>query len=163
LLKLLERKQASGFTTTQTRARHILLRPSAQVTPQAAAARLTEFKRLVESGARTFEALARENSEDASAAGGGDLGWAAPGSFVPEFEQAMNALPVGGISAPVSSRFGLHLIQVVDRRDVSLDLKQVREQARNALREQKFEDAYAEWARELRARAYIEMREPPSQ
>jgi peptidyl-prolyl cis-trans isomerase SurA len=163
LLKLLERKQASGFTTTQTRARHILLRPSAQVTPQAAAARLTEFKRLVESGARTFEPLARENSEDASAAGGGDLGWAAPGSFVPEFEQAMNALPVGGISAPVSSRFGLHLIQVVDRRDVSLDLKQVREQARNALREQKFEDAYAEWARELRARAYIEMREPPSQ
>ena len=67
LLKLLERKQSSGLAATQTRARHILLRPSAQVTPQAAAARLTEFRRMVESGARSFEALARESSEDGSA------------------------------------------------------------------------------------------------
>lgn len=163
LLKLLERKQGTGFTAIQTRARHILLRPSPQLPAQAAALRLAEFKRQVESGAKGFEALARENSEDGSAPAGGDLGWTTPGSLVPEFEQAMNALPVGGISAPTSSRFGMHLIQVVDRREVSLDLKQVREQARNALREQKFEDAYEEWARELRARAYIEMREPPSQ
>ena len=163
LLKLIERKQSTGFATTQTRARHILLRPSAQVSQQAATARLSELKRQVESSAKSFEALARENSEDGTAPNGGDLGWTSPGSFVPEFEQAMNALPVGGISAPVVSRFGVHLIQVVDRREVSLDAKQVREQARNALREQKFEDAYTEWATELRARAYIEMREPPSQ
>jgi peptidyl-prolyl cis-trans isomerase SurA len=163
LLKLLERKEASGFSTTQTRARHILLRPSAQLSAQAAAARLAEFKRQVESGARTFEALARANSEDGSAQQGGDLGWTSPGTLVPEFEQAMNDLPIGGISAPVSSRFGVHLIQVVERREASLDIKQVREQARNALRGQKFEDAFEEWVRELRARAYIEMREPPSQ
>jgi peptidyl-prolyl cis-trans isomerase SurA len=163
LLKLLERKQSSGFSTTQTRARHILLRPSAQLSAQAAAARLAEFRRQVESGARSFEALARANSEDSSAPQGGDLGWTSPGAFVPEFEQAMNALPIGGLSAPVTSRFGVHLIQVVERREVSLDVKEVREQARNALRGQKFEDAFEEWVRELRARAYIEMREPPSQ
>lgn len=163
LLKLIERKQGSGFATSQTRVRHILLRPSAQLSAQAAAARLAGFKREVEGRARTFEALARENSEDGSAANGGDLGWTSSGSFVPEFEQAMNALPVGGISAPVESRFGVHLIQVVERREVALDLKQVREQARNALREQKFDDAFTEWANELRARAYVEMREPPVQ
>ena len=105
--------------------------------------------------------LARDNSEDGSAPQGGDLGWAAPGSFVPEFEEAMNALPLNGISDPVVSRFGVHLIQVLERRNVTLDAKQQREQARNVLREQKFEQAYNEWLRDLRGRAYVEMREPP--
>jgi peptidyl-prolyl cis-trans isomerase SurA len=81
--------------------------------------------------------------------------------FVPEFEEAMNKLPINGMSDPVVSRFGVHLIQVMDRRAVTLDAKQQREQARNVLREQKFDEAYAEWLRELRARAYIEMREAP--
>jgi peptidyl-prolyl cis-trans isomerase SurA len=73
----------------------------------------------------------------------------------------MNALPLGGLSQPVVSRFGVHLIQVMQRRDVAVDPRQLREQARNALREQRFDDAYAEWARDLRGRAYVEMREPP--
>jgi peptidyl-prolyl cis-trans isomerase SurA len=81
--------------------------------------------------------------------------------MVPEFEEAMNALPVGGLSAPVVSRFGVHLIQVLERREVALETKQLREQARNVLREQKFEQAYADWTKDLRARAYVEMREPP--
>ena len=80
---------------------------------------------------------------------------------MPEFEEALATLDVGGISEPVVTRFGVHLIQVVDRRQVTLDVKQQREQARNILREQKFEEAYAEWLRDLRGRAYIEMREPP--
>ena len=54
------------------------------------------------------------------------------------------------------SRFGVHLIQVVERRETTLDAKQVREQARNVLREQKFEEAYREWVKELRSRAYVE-------
>ena len=80
---------------------------------------------------------------------------------MPEFEEAIAALPIGGISDPVTTRFGIHLIQVVDRRQVTLDRKQQREQARNILREQKFEEAYAEWLRDLRGRAYIELRDPP--
>jgi peptidyl-prolyl cis-trans isomerase SurA len=163
LLKLIERREGAAFTVTQTHARHILLRPSAQLSAEAVMRRMTEFKRQIESGARTFEALARANSEDGSAQQGGDLGWVAPGAFVPEFEEAMNQLPLGGLSAPVPSRFGVHLIQVLERRSVALDTKQQREQARNVLREQKFDSAYNEWARDLRARAYIEMREPPQQ
>ena len=104
---------------------------------------------------------ATTSSEDASAPQGGDLGWASAGAYVPEFEEALATLDVGGISEPVVTRFGVHLIQVVDRRQVTLDVKQQREQARNILREQKFEEAYAEWLRDLRGRAYIEMREPP--
>jgi peptidyl-prolyl cis-trans isomerase SurA len=161
LLKLIDRKSSSGFQVTQTHARHILLRTSPQLPAEAAAARLEEMKRQIESGGRSFEQLARENSEDGSAGAGGDLGWATPGNFVPEFEQAMNALPPGGISVPVVSRFGVHLIQVVERRQVTVDAKQLREQARNALRAQKFDDAYNDWVRELRARAYVEMRDPP--
>jgi peptidyl-prolyl cis-trans isomerase SurA len=161
VLKLVERKADTAFTIDQSRARHILLRPSPELTAEAAARRLLQFKRDILAGTRTFEQLARENSEDGSAAQGGDLGWAAPGSFVPEFEQVMAALPVGGISDPVSTRFGVHLIQVVDRRQTTLDNRQLREQARNILREQKFEAAFAEWLRDLRGRAYVEYRDPP--
>jgi peptidyl-prolyl cis-trans isomerase SurA len=160
-LKLLEKREGNAFTVPQTRARHILLRPSAQLPADAAARRLADFKRQVLAGTATFEQLARENSEDGSAVQGGDLGWTTAGSFVPEFEQAMNALPIGGISDPVESRFGLHLIQVVERRQVSLDAREQRELARNMLRERKFDEAYADWLRELRARAYVELREPP--
>ena len=161
ILKLVERRTASPFAVVQTRARHILLRPSAQLSPEAAARRLAEFKRQIQSGSKSFEALARENSEDASAPQGGELGWVGQGAFVPEFEEAMNALAPNGISDPITSRFGLHLIQVLERRQVTLDARQQREQARNILREQKFDAAYAEWVRELRGRAYVEMREPP--
>ena len=118
-------------------------------------------RRQIESGARSFEDIARQFSEDGSAAAGGDLGWSAPGVMVPEFEEAMNALQPNGLSAPVVSRFGVHLIQVLERRDVALDPKQLREQARNVVRERKFEQAYLDWTKEIRSRAYVEMREPP--
>ena len=160
ILKVIDRREATGVTVTQTLVRHILLRPSAQLNRDAAVRRLADLKRRAAGGA-SFEQLARENSEDGSAPQGGSLGWVSPGALVPEFEQAMNALPLGGLSDPVVSRFGVHLIQVIDRRQTALDSKQLREQARNVLREQKFEEAYVDWLRELRARAYVELREPP--
>ncbi len=162
VLKLVDRREANAFSVTQTRARHILLRPSAELSAEAAKSRLLQFKREIEAGTKTFEQLARDNSEDGSAANGGDLGWATPGQFVPEFEEAMSDLKPGGISDPVTTRFGVHLIQVVERRQVTLDKRQQREQARNVLREQKFEEAYAEWVRDVRGRAYVELRDPPT-
>lgn len=161
LLKVLSRTDGSEVTITQTRARHILLRPSVRLSADAAKRRLAEFREAVVSGKASFEELARKNSEDGSATSGGDLGWASPGQFVPEFEEAMGRLQLGGISPPIESRFGFHLIQVTDRRDVPMDPKQVREQARNVLREQRYESTYTEWINELRSRAYVEMREAP--
>lgn len=159
LLKLVEKREPDAFRVQQTRARHILLRVSPQLPQEAAQRRLSEFKQRIQAGSASFEQLARENSEDGSAAQGGELGWASPGNFVPEFEQAMNGLPINGISEPVVSRFGVHLIQVVERRQVALEAKAQREQARNALREEKFDDAYTDWLAELRARAYVEIRD----
>ncbi len=161
VLKLVERKDVNSGTVTQTRARHVLLRTSPQLNAQTAARRLSEYRRQIEAGTKTFEEIARQYSEDGSAASGGDLGWAAPGVMVPEFEQAMNQLALGGMSEPVTSRFGLHLIQVLERREVAQEPKQQREQARNVLREQKFDQAYLDWTKELRSRAYVEYREPP--
>ncbi len=161
LLKVLERKEVALGRITQTRARHVLLRLSPQLNAETASRRLAEYKRQIESGERKFEDVARQVSEDGSAAQGGDLGWASPGTMVPEFEQAMDALPLNGISAPVVSRFGVHLIQVLERRAASLEVKQLREQARNVLREQRFDQAYLDWTKELRSRAYVEYREPP--
>ena len=161
VLKLVERKDGGVGRVTQTRARHVLLRTSPQLNAETASRRLSEYKRQIETGSKTFEEIARQFSEDGSAASGGDLGWAAPGVMVPEFEAAMNELAINGLSAPVVSRFGVHLIQVLERREVALEVKALREQARNVLREQRFDQAYLDWTKELRSRAYVELREPP--
>jgi peptidyl-prolyl cis-trans isomerase SurA len=160
ILKVVERQGAASMTQSmQTHARHILLRPSAQLSAEVAARRLAEYKRQIEAGQAKFEQIAKANSEDGSAEAGGDLGWMGAGGFVPEFEEAMNALPLGGISAPVMSRFGVHLIQVLERRTVEVEMKQLREQARGALREQKYDEAYQEWVKDLRNKAFVEVRE----
>lgn len=160
VLKLVERKDAN-LSITETHARHILLRPGPALTQDAAMARMIGYKRDVEGARARFEDLAKRYSEDGSASAGGDLGWAGPGRYVPEFEQVLTALEPGQISDPVVSRFGVHLIQVMERREVALEPKQMRELARDSLREQRFEQAYVDWVRELRSRAYVEMREGP--
>jgi peptidyl-prolyl cis-trans isomerase SurA len=161
ILKLLARSDPAALMVTQTHARHILLRLSPQLSAQDAARRLSGFRDDILAGRKTFEELARQYSDDGSATEGGDLGWSSPGGYVPEFEQAMDKLAIGEISQPVQTRFGVHLIQVIERREVAIDPKQAREQARNALREQKFDAAYTQWVADLRAKAYIELRDPP--
>jgi peptidyl-prolyl cis-trans isomerase SurA len=164
VLKLLEKKLASalGFTTIQSRARHILLRPSAQLSQSAARERLTELRRRIMSKEIDFATAARDNSQDGSAKEGGDLGWANPGQFVPEFEEVMNSLAPGDVSPPLVSRFGVHLIELQARRQNTLSVREQRELARNALREKKAEEAFVIWAQDVRGRAYVEMREPPA-
>lgn len=161
VLKLVDRQADDPNRVTQTRARHILLRATDPTQAQQVGRRLEALRTQIERGQRKFDDVAREVSEDGSASAGGDLGWASPGGFVPEFEEAMNKLPIDGISPPVGSRFGVHLIQVLERRSTKLDPKEVREQLRARLRESKFESTYLEWAKDLRLRAYIELREPP--
>ena len=164
VLKLVE-KRAPGMPasiTQQTRASHILLRPSAQLTESAARERLLQLRQRVLAGQADFGTLARENSVDASAAQNGDLGWASPGAMVAEFEDVMNTLAPGQISEPLVSRFGMHLILVTDRRTVSLSLRETRDAVRGILREKKIDDAVLTWAQDVRARAYVEIRQPPT-
>lgn len=162
IVKVLERKQGTAaMAVTQTHARHILLRPSPQLSEAQARQRLADFKRRIEAGQADFAQLAREHSQDASARNGGDLGWTNPGVFVPEFEEALEALQPGQIAEPLVSRFGVHLIQLLERRQATLGEREQRELVRNLLRERKLDEAYVDWAREVRGRAYVEYREPP--
>ena len=163
ILKVLERRVPSslGKSIQQSRARHILLRTGPELSAFAASTKLAAIRQTIVSGKTDFASAARDHSQDGSAAQGGDLGWASPGMFVPEFEGAMNLLKEGEISQPVVSRFGVHLIQLSERRRMELSVREVRELVRSQLREAKLDEAYANWARDLRERAYVELREAP--
>jgi peptidyl-prolyl cis-trans isomerase SurA len=163
IVKVLEKHQVGtpGMAVTQSHARHILLRPGPNLTEAQAVAKLADFKRRIQAGQADFAQLARENSQDTSAKNGGDLGWASPGMFVPEFEEALNSLQPGQISDPIVTRFGVHLIQLLERRESKLSPREQREIVRNLVREKKLDDAYVQWAQEVRGRAYVEYREAP--
>lgn len=158
ILKLIDRRGGAikAQPVEQTRARHILVKTSELVSEAEARRRLVTLKERIAHGA-DFAELARLHSNDLSAARGGDLGWMNPGDTVPEFEQAMNRLKPGEVGEPVQSTFGWHLIQVLERRmDVSQE--RVRQSARQILRERKADEAYQDWLRQMRDRAYVEYR-----
>lgn len=163
VLKVLEKRQAgpSDVSLIQTRSRHILLRPSAQLSQADAVARLNQYREQIASGKATFEDLAKEHSQDGSARSGGDLGWVSPGQFVPEFEQAMNGLRPGEMSQPLVSRFGVHLIRVEERREAALSQRDQREMARGLVREKKAREALQSWIQDVRGQAFVEYREAP--
>jgi peptidyl-prolyl cis-trans isomerase SurA len=161
VLKLVTKRASTVVTVTQTHPRHILLRPSSQLSQTAARAQLAEYKRQIEAGKADFAKLAREHSQDASGPEGGDLGWVSPGMFVPEFEDVMNKLQLGQLADPLVSRFGVHLIQVLERREAPVSERELRDLARNQLREKKYEETYQLWAQEIRGRAYVEYRDAP--
>lgn len=164
VIKLIGKRQggsAVGEEFGQTHVRHILLRAQSETERAEATRRLTEFRRRIEGG-ESFEELARQFSIDGSAIQGGDLGWIYPGETVPEFEQAMNALGTNQLSEPVQTAFGMHLIQVLERRAGENSPERLRALARQAVREQKADEAFEQWLREQRDRAYVEYRLDPS-
>ena len=163
ILKLIERRSVDALPSsiTQTYARHILLRPGNQLSQDAARAQLAGFRQQIASGKASFEELAKLHSQDGSATQGGDLGWSSPGNMVPEFEKVMDSLNLGEISDPLVSRFGVHLVQVLERREAPLSMRDKQDMARNILRERKFDETMKNWEREMRGRAYVEYRDPP--
>jgi len=161
ILKLISKKVEGGVqpvaTVKQTRARHILIKVNELVSEAEAKRKLVALKERLENGA-DFAELARLNSNDLSAAKGGDLGWLYQGDTVPEFEAAMDALKINQISDPVQSPFGFHLIQVLERRTENANDERQRLAARQVLRERKADEAYQDWVRQIRDRAYVEYR-----
>ncbi len=164
VLKLVGRRSASvvkampANTVQQTHARHILIKVNQVVSASEARRKLVELKERLDNKAAKFEDLARLYSNDGTASKGGDLGWIYPGDTVPEFERAMNSLKPGEISQPIESPFGYHLIEVLERKTEEVSKERQRMVARQALREQKLDEAYEDWLRQLRDRAYVEYR-----
>lgn len=162
VLKVLQRKSGTAaLTVMQTHPRHILLRPSSQMNQAQAVAKLQSLRQQIVSRKADFAHVARQWSQDGSAPAGGDLGWVRAGMFVPEFEQVMDRLPLNTVSEPVVSRFGVHLIEVLERKPMPVSSADAREIARNVLREKKIEEAYTRWVEDVRSRAYVEMRDTP--
>ncbi|WP_372523113.1 peptidylprolyl isomerase [Sulfuricaulis sp.] len=157
ILKLNDKRGAAqAEAVTQTHVRHILLRTSEIQSLEDARQKLLHLRERVENG-DDFAALARAHSEDtASAANGGDLGWVNPGMMVPEFEKAMNALKPNQLSQPVRSSFGLHLIQVLDRRSHDITQERLEAAARQQIHARKADERYEQWARQLRDEAFVE-------
>ena len=158
IVKLLEiRSRNSPTVIEQTRLRHILVKVNETTSNDDAKVKVERIRERIAQGAK-FEDQAKANSEDASAAKGGDLGWVSPGDTVPDFERAMNALQPGELSAAVRTPFGWHLIQVQERRSQDVTKEKAREQARVALRQRKSEEAFQDWVRQMRDRSYVEIR-----
>ena len=166
ILKLVAKRGAgSGVQTAgampaveQTHARHILIKVNEVVTAEQAKSRLEDIRNRIVNKTASFDDMARAYSNDASASRGGDLGTLYAGDTVPDFEKAMNALQPGEISQPVQTPFGFHLIEVLERKKQDVAQDRLRLLARQAIRERKIDEASESWARELRDRAYVEMR-----
>ncbi len=159
ILKLTNRRGGSSpLVVEQTHARHILIKLNEVVSEDEAQHRLRSVRERLVNGGAEFAEMARQYSEDGTAANGGDLGWVNPGDTVPPFEKAMNELQPGEISEPVRSPFGFHLIQVLERRKQDMTKEAARLKARQEIRARKSEEAYQDWVRELRDRAYVELR-----
>jgi peptidyl-prolyl cis-trans isomerase SurA len=158
IVKLLEKRgKAAATGVQQTHVRHILIRAREGVSDADARARLQRLRERIASGA-DFAELARINSEDASASKGGDLGWVAAGDTVAEFERVMNQLKDGEVSQPIQTPFGWHLVQVLARRSDELSEERKRANARQAIRARKADEAYQDWLRQSRDRAFVENR-----
>jgi peptidyl-prolyl cis-trans isomerase SurA len=158
IVKLIDKRGRNETTVVdQTHARHILIRVNELTSESDAKAKIDRLKDRLDSGAK-FEDIAKLNSEDGSAAKGGDLGWLNPGDTVAEFQEAMNRLAINQISAPVRSPFGWHIIQVLERRKQDVTAERERADAQLAIRQRKADEAFQAWVRELRDRAYVEIR-----
>jgi peptidyl-prolyl cis-trans isomerase SurA len=158
LLKLTNKRGGnSPLVIQQTHARHILIKITEVMSDKEAETKINAIKERLDNGEK-FEVLARQFSEDSTASNGGDLNWVNPGDTVPPFEAAMNALKDGQISAPVRSQFGWHIIQVIERRSQDMSKESARLKARQEIRSRKADEAYQDWIRELRDRAYVELR-----
>ncbi|WP_374362079.1 peptidylprolyl isomerase [Pseudoduganella danionis] len=162
ILKVSERRSLAEAQAVaavqQTHARHILIKVTPTMSAADAKRKLLELKERLDNKAAKFEDLARLVSNDGSAAKGGDLGWLYPGDTMPEFETAMNNLKIGEVSDPVETSFGIHLIEVLERKSDDVSKERERNNARQAIRERKMEEAAESWQREVRDRAYVEFR-----
>jgi peptidyl-prolyl cis-trans isomerase SurA len=154
-----EAQQQEEAVVQQTHARHIMLKVTPTQTEAEDRKKLLDLKARIEGKQATFEDLARQNSQDTYAAKGGDMGWVETGDVPAELEAVMKSLKPGEISEPIKTPFGMHIVQVVERKSQDTSKEKERATARQVLTERKRQEAMEDWARQVRDRAYVEFRE----
>ena len=158
LLKLYDRRGGGNRIIKQHHVRHILLSPSEIRSDEETLEAINQLRTEIQEG-KDFATVAKEHSEDlGSAMSGGGLGWSVPGQFVPQFEKTMKAVEIGQVSEPFKSQFGWHILQVTERRkqDFSRDIK--RSQARQIIKQRKFQEELQVWLQEIREEAFVEIK-----
>ncbi len=158
LIAVRDRRGDQSVVITEYRVRHILIKPDAVRSPEKAEELAQNIRREVQ-GSADFAELARRFSEDPlSAAKGGDLGWVRVDQLVPSFASVMTELPLSTLSEVTRSRFGYHLIEVLDTRESDISEEQMKNRARQILTERKFSQELDSWLRQVRADAFVEIK-----
>ena len=158
LIAVRDRRGDQSVVVTEYKARHILIKPDAVRSLEKAEQLAQNVRRELEGGAE-FADLARRFSEDPlSAAKGGDLGWVRADQLVPGFANVMTKLPLNTLSGVTKSRFGFHLIEVLDTRESDISEEQMKDRARRILTERKFSQELDSWLRQVRADAFVELK-----
>jgi peptidyl-prolyl cis-trans isomerase SurA len=156
ILKVHEKRSTkTSKRVTQTRARHILLKPSAIRSEKETIAKIEQLKLRIDNG-ESFSTVAKAYSEDSlSAVKGGELGWVNPGQTVPAFEKVMDTLALNKLSGLVKSKFGYHLIEVLDRQEKDIGEQVDRNKVRRQIHQRKSEEKYQQWIRRIRDESFV--------
>lgn len=159
ILKINDTRGGSTMLVQQTQVSHILLKPTEIRNPLQTRKKIHELASRIQQG-EDFTLLAKEYSDDpASGSEGGSLGWTQNGQMVPTFETVMNATPVGQVSEPFQSQFGWHILRIEDRRTEDVGSAVIENQARNTIRQRRFNEELENWLREIHSQAYIEIKQ----
>jgi len=161
IIKVLDKKGGQNIMTEEVKSRHILIKPSIILSEEKTQALLAKLRQQILDGTKTFEELAKQYSQDpSSAVRGGDLGWADPNIYVPEFRDIAQTQEIGEISQPFQTTHGWHILQVLDKRESDTTESATKQKAYNLIYRQRFPaEAYA-WLNELRQEAYIKITNP---
>ena len=161
ILKLLERSaDAKKALVPQYFTRHILIQPSEVVSPADAKQQIDQIYSRLQQGADFQEMAATYSSDTGSARNGGSLDWVSPGVMVPEFEKVMTSTAVGQISQPFQTQYGWHILTVENQRQMDMTEEYQRRMAKQILSERQFDAELDGWLRQVRAEAYVDIKDP---
>lgn len=158
LLFLAEVRGSNDQVVTQTKALHILVKPSEILTDDQARDLVSSLRARALAG-EDFADLARQYSQDiGSAQEGGELGWTTPGQMVPTFEKAMASTAEDQISQPVKTQFGWHIVKVEGRRQQDMKDEVSRAKAMDYVHDRKYQEELDAWLRQIRDEAYVDIK-----
>ncbi|WP_416191516.1 peptidylprolyl isomerase [Neisseria sp. CCUG12390] len=146
-----------GEPLRQYNAQHILLKADSDNAAAAAESSIRKIYAQARSGA-DFAGLARQYSQDGSAANGGDLGWFSDGMMVTPFEDAVHKLQPGQVSPPVRTQFGWHIIKLNDIREAGTPEERQRNAVRQYISQQKAQQATTNLLRDLHSSSFVDIR-----